>query len=251
MRGVDIAIEEGRNTAVVGPNGSGKSTLLHLLNGLIFADMGSVKFFGRELKEGLLREEGFSKDFRRSVGLVFQNPDIQLFCPTVREEIMFGPLHLGFDPKTIKPMFDSIAKIFGISDLADRMPHQLSIGEKRKVAIASVLISGPDILLLDEPTAGLDPKTSRDLIDLLTERREEGKTIVTATHDLHIIEEIAEVVYVFDRNKTIVRYGHPHELLCDIRFLEENNLMHSHPHRHAGQTHEHRHDHLLHDHDHA
>ncbi|MDP2913391.1 MAG: ATP-binding cassette domain-containing protein [Candidatus Omnitrophota bacterium] len=251
LAGIDITVEEGRNIAVIGANGSGKSTLLHLLNALIFADKGSCKFFGRELNEGLFREEDFSKAFRRAVGLVFQNPDVQLFCPTVREEIMFGPLHLGFDPKTILPMFDSITKVFGIEGLVDRMPHQLSIGEKRKVAMASVLISGPDILLLDEPTSGLDPKTSRDLIDLLKKHHESGKTTITATHDLHIIEEIADIIYVFDKNKTIIRYGDPHELLCDIKFLEENNLMHSHSHRHDGETHVHRHDHLMHDHAHS
>ena len=135
LGGIDITIEEGQNIAVIGANGSGKSTLLHLLNALIFADKGCAKFLGKELKEGLFNDENFSKSFRRSVGLVFQNPDIQLFCPTVKEEIMFGPLHLGFDPKAIMPIFASITKVFGIEGLIDRMPHQLSIGEKRKVAM--------------------------------------------------------------------------------------------------------------------
>ena len=246
LGGLDITIEEGQNIAVIGANGSGKSTLLHLLNALIFADKGSVKFLGKELKEVLFNDENFSKSFRRSVGLVFQNPDVQLFCPTVREEIMFGPLHLGFDPKAIRPIFASITKVFGIEGLIDRMPHQLSIGEKRKVAMASVLISGPDILLLDEPTAGLDPQTSRNLIDLLEEYHKDGKTVITATHDMHIVEEIADIVYVFGHEKKIVRSGKAEAILKDVELLQVNNLVHVHSHRHKDKAHVHSHVHLDH-----
>ncbi|MFA6142008.1 MAG: ABC transporter ATP-binding protein, partial [Candidatus Omnitrophota bacterium] len=167
LRGIDVTVEQGQRIAVIGANGSGKSTLLHILDGLLFPDRGIVNAFGKELDERSLSDENFNHYFRSKVGLVFQNPDVQLFCPTVKEEILFGPLNFGFDHEAIKPIFDSIVEIFGIKELVDRMPHQLSIGEKRKVAMASVLISGPDVLLLDEPTAGLDPKTSRALIDLL------------------------------------------------------------------------------------
>ena len=246
LDGIDITVEEGHNIAVIGANGSGKSTLLHLLNALIFADKGSVRFLGKELNEGLFSDENFSKIFRRSVGLVFQNPDVQLFCPTVKEEIMFGPLHLGFDPKAIITMFDSITKLFGIGDLIDRMPHQLSIGEKRKVAMASVLISGPDILLLDEPTAGLDPKTSRDLAGLLNEYHKAGKTVITATHDIHLVEEIADIVYVFGHEKNIIKSGQAEDILKDTELLQTNNLVHVHGHRHKDAIHVHPHVHLDH-----
>ena len=248
--GVDIAVEKGERIAVIGANGSGKSTLLHVLDGLLFPDKGIVKVFGKELNEKALADEKFNRYFRSRVGLVFQNPDIQLFCPTVREEIMFGPLNFGFSHKEILEAFDAITGIFGIKDLADRTPHQLSIGEKRKVSMASVLISGPDILLLDEPTAGLDPKTSRDLIDLLNEYHADGKTIITATHDMHIIGEIADVVYVFNHYKKIIRSSTPAELLADTKFLQENNLIHAHSHIHGDKAHVHPHGHPSHDHNH-
>jgi cobalt/nickel transport system ATP-binding protein len=250
LRGIGLSIAKGQRIAVIGANGSGKSTLLHLLDGLFSPDSGSVKFFGAELDERALADETFNRYFRGKVGLVFQNPDVQLFCPTVKEEIMFGPLNFGFDHKEIKEAFDSIVDVFGIKDLTGRMPHQLSIGEKRKVAMASVLISGPEVLLLDEPTAGLDPKTTRDLIDLLNQYHADGKTIVTATHDMHIVEEIADMVHVFNHDKRIVRSGPPSELLADTRFLQENNLIHIHPHSHGSKSHIHPHGHPSHEHTH-
>jgi cobalt/nickel transport system ATP-binding protein len=246
--GVDITIEQGQKIAVIGANGSGKSTLLHLLDGLIFADKGSVKFRGKELTEGTFSDEDFSRGFRRSAGLVFQNPDVQLFCPTVREDIIFGPLQLGVNKEEIRKRFEELVAILGIKDLLDRSPHQLSIGEKRKVAIASSLIINPDILILDEPTAGLDPLTTRHIIDLLIQANEAGKTIIISTHDLHIIEEISNTVYVFSQEKRIVKSGSPDEILKDLPLLQANNLIHTHSHRHRDKAHVHPHQHLDHHH---
>ncbi|MBU1261797.1 energy-coupling factor ABC transporter ATP-binding protein [bacterium] len=240
--GIDMAIEEGQRIAIIGANGSGKSTLLHLLDGLIFADKGSVKFFGKEIKEGSFSDENFSKTFRRSVGLVFQNPDVQLFCPTVKEDILFGPLQLGMEKEEIKKRLDELVALLDIEDLLDRAPHQLSIGEKRKVALASSLIINPEILLLDEPTAGLDPQTTRIIMDLLMQ----GKTIITATHDLHIVEEISDLVYVFSQKKKIVRFGQAEAILKDTELLAANNLVHIHSHRHKEMIHLHPHLHLEH-----
>ncbi|MDD5618635.1 MAG: ABC transporter ATP-binding protein, partial [Candidatus Omnitrophica bacterium] len=155
--GIDLNIEKGQKICVIGANGSGKSTLLHILDGLIFADKGSVKFMGKELKEKSFGDENFSKDFRRSVGLVFQNPDVQLFCPTVKEDILFGPLQLGMDKREIESRLEKLVRFLNIRHLLERSPHQLSVGEKRKVAVTSTLIMNPDVLILDEPTAGLDP----------------------------------------------------------------------------------------------
>ena len=244
LRGVDLAIEEGQKIAVIGANGSGKSTLLHLLDGLIFADKGSVKFRGKELKEGSFSDEDFSRGFRRSVGLVFQNPDVQLFCPTVREDIIFGPLQLGAGKTEIKKRFEELVAILGIEDLLDRSPHQLSIGEKRKVALASSLIINPDILILDEPTAGLDPLTTRHIMDLLIKANASGKTIITSTHDLHIVEEISDIVYVFSQDKRILNSGRPDAILKDSALLQANNLLHIHSHSHKDKTHIHPHSHL-------
>lgn len=247
---IDISIESGQRIAIIGANGSGKSTLLNVLDGLIFPDSGSVVAFGGILNEEALSDPGFNMAFRKRVGLVFQNPDIQLFCPTVKEEIVFGPLNFGFGQNEIKEVFGNITELFGISDLLDRMPHQLSIGEKRKVAMASVLISGPEVLLMDEPTAGLDPKTSMGLVDLLNKYHAEGKTIVTATHDMHIIADIADIVYVFGYDKRIIRMGTPAEILADTEFLKYNNLIHTHAHTHDGKPHIHPHEHLGHEHTH-
>ena len=243
---VDITIEQGQKIAVIGANGSGKSTLLHLLDGLIFADKGSIKFQGKELKEASFNYEDFSKSFRCSVGLVFQNPDVQLFCPTVREDIVFGPLQLGIDKEEVRKRLEELVTILGIKDLLDRSPHQLSIGEKRKVAIASSLIINPDILILDEPTAGLDPLTTRHIMDLLIQANASGKTIITSTHDLHIVEEISDLVYVFNHEKKIIKFGQTDLILKDTELLQANNLVHIHGHRHKDKVHVHPHVHLDH-----
>ncbi len=244
--GVSIAVEQGQKISVIGANGSGKSTLLHILDGIIFADKGSVKFRGQELKEDSFRDENFSKNFRRSVGLVFQNPDVQLFCPTVKEDIIFGPLQLGIEKSEIKKRLEELIDIFAIKDLLDRSPHQLSIGEKRKVAIASSLIINPDLLLLDEPTAGLDPLTTRHIMDLLIRANDSGKTIITSTHDLHIVEEISDLVYVFGQDKKIIKSGLTDIILKDVNLLKASNLMHIHSHRHKDKIHTHPHVHLDH-----
>lgn len=244
--GVSIAVEQGQKISVIGANGSGKSTLLHILDGIIFADKGSVKFRGQELKEDSFRDENFSKNFRRSVGLVFQNPDVQLFCPTVKEDIIFGPLQLGIEKSEIKKRLEELIDIFAIKDLLDRSPHQLSIGEKRKVALASSLIINPDLLLLDEPTAGLDPLTTRHIMDLLIRANDSGKTIITSTHDLHIVEEISDLVYVFGQDKKIIKSGATDTILKDVNLLKATNLMHIHSHRHKDKIHIHPHLHLDH-----
>lgn len=249
---VDLTINKGQRISVIGANGSGKSTLLHLLDGLIYPDRGNIQFLGRELNEARFRDESFSRDFRRSVGLVFQNPDIQLFCPTVKDDIVFGPSHLGFGKLEIGRRLEEISAKLEIGPLLDRSPQQLSIGEKRKVAIASSLIIDPEILLLDEPTAGLDPLTTRHIIDLLNEAHDAGKTIIVSSHDLHFVEEISDIIYVFSRDKHIVRSGTADMVLNDLSLLQENNLIHVHTHRHQGKVHVHPHLHAHHhgEHDH-
>jgi len=244
--GIDMDVGQGQKLAIIGANGSGKSTLLHLLDGLIFPEKGSIKAFGRELKEGIFNDRDFSRYFRAKVGLVFQNPDVQLFCPTVKEDIVFGPLQLGVPKEEIRKRFDGLVELLKIGDLMDRIPHQLSVGEKRKIAIASTLIIDPDVLILDEPTAGLDPLTARQIIDIIIHSGENGKTVITATQDLHIVEEIADFVCVLNQDKKIVRYGRSYEVLSDIQLLRDNNLIHIHGHRHKDKIHIHPHQHLEH-----
>jgi cobalt/nickel transport system ATP-binding protein len=244
--GIDIHVRPGERITLVGANGSGKSTLLQMLDGLIFPDRGILKAFGSELAEDRFNHDGFSKTFRKKVGLVFQNSDIQLFCPTVKEDILFGPLQLGVAKKEIARRFDELVHILDIAQLLDRSPHQLSIGEKRKVAIASTLVIDPEVLILDEPTAGLDPLTTRHIVDLLLAPHARGKTIITATHDLHIVEELSDQVYVFSQEKRIVRHGSPQAILSDSNLLQAHNLIHIHRHRHRGKMHTHPHLHTYH-----
>jgi len=244
--GIDLDIAAGARVAVIGANGTGKSTLLTMLNALVFPDRGRFTAFGKTITEDLFDDHDFSRFFRSSVGFLFQNPDIQLFCPTVKEDIIFDPLQMDVDHAQILRRLDKAVDELKIAHLLERAPHQLSIGEKRKVALAGVIAVDPQVLLLDEPTAGLDPETTRAIVDMLLTQHQAGKTIITATHDMHIVEEIADTVYVFGANKTIVRSGQPSAILSDQAFLREHNLAHIHRHRHAGSLHAHPHNHLGH-----
>jgi cobalt/nickel transport system ATP-binding protein len=236
-----LSINAGERVAVIGANGTGKSTLLTLLDALIFAERGALTAFGEALTERSLSDALRQREFRRKVGFVFQNPDVQLFCPTVREDIIFGPLQLGVEAGEVRRRLDAVVERMRIGHLLERSPHQLSIGEKKKAAIASVLAMDPQVLLLDEPTAGLDPQTMRDIIAVVAEAHQAGKTVVFATHDLHIVEEIADVIHVFGSNRSIIRSGTPEEVLSDQAFLQANNLVHVHVHRHAHALHSHVH----------
>jgi len=248
LSGIDLTINSGEKIAIIGANGSGKSTLLHILDGLIFPTEGIIKFLGKELSEEVFQDENFSRDFRRRIGLVFQNPEVQLFCPTVKDDIIFGPLHLGMEKDKIQYQLDTLVEIFNLKPLLERSPHQLSIGEKRKVAIASTLAIDPEVILLDEPTAGLDPLTVRQIIDFFLSGPITNKTVIIATHDLHFVEEVADLVYVFSPEKQIVRGGKVLEVLQDASLLEANNLIHAHAHRHQDMVHLHPHHHLHHHH---
>ena len=238
-----LSINSGERIAVIGANGTGKSTLLNMLDALLFPTAGSIQAVGITLTERAMNSIEQQQSFRKKVGFIFQNPDIQLFCPTVKEDILFGVLQLGFSKDEIKTRFNNVVERMKIGHLLERSPHQLSIGEKKKAAIASVLIIEPDVLLLDEPTAGLDPQTTRDIIGILFDAHKKGKTIIMATHDLHLVEEIADTIFVFGANRTIIRSGPPLEILADQQFLQENNLLHIHVHRHLHMTHLHPHSH--------
>ena len=244
LRAVDLTIEQGSKVAVIGANGTGKSTLLSMLDALIFPDQGSVKAFGRTLDEKASNDADFSRIFRSRVGLVFQNPDTQLFCSTVKEDIIFGPLQLRVRNSEVAKRLEKVATELKLTDLLERSPHQLSIGEKKKVAIASVLAIQPEVLLLDEPTAGLDPQTTRDIIDILIAENRSGTTLVTATHDLHIVEEISDIVHIFGLEKRIIHSAPPEKVLSDQQFLQSHNLVHIHRHRHkdVDASHAHQHD---------
>ncbi len=247
LNNINISIEEGEQLAILGANGSGKSTLLKLLDGLIFPSSGVVKAYGKILTERILNGGGdFSQFFRRKVGLIFQNSEAQLFCPTVMDEIEFGPLHISIE--NIHQRVHDVMDMLNIENLKDRAPYTLSGGEKKKVAIASVLSINPDVLLLDEPTDGLDPRSQVWFMELLIELRKTGKTIIIATHDLDIVEEVSERAIVFSEDHRIVANGETHAILNDTELLMKVNLIHEHYHRHKEILHKHSHDILHHNH---
>ncbi|MHB9111668.1 MAG: energy-coupling factor ABC transporter ATP-binding protein [Thermoleophilia bacterium] len=244
LAGVSFRVDAGERLALLGANGSGKSTLLKMLDGLIFPTSGGITAFGEELTENALRDDGYSQAFRRRVGFVFQNSDAQLFSPSVWEEIAFGPLHLGLTAEEVEKRTEETIHILGLEHLRDRPPFHLSGGEKKKVALASVLAIDPDVLLFDEPTAGLDPKTGSFLARLILQLAEAGKTIVTATQDLRLVERIAERVIILGEDHRLAGEGNAAGVLADRELLLSANLIHDHPHRHGKIEHYHPHSHL-------
>lgn len=238
---LNLSLPAGQRIALLGPNGSGKSTLLHILDGLLFPQKGSVLFQGEPLTPERLQNEEFSFQFRRRVGFVFQNPDVQLFSPTVFDELAFGPLQLRWCKEDIRRAVAEMLDRMEITHLRDRTPQHLSMGEKKRVALASVLILDPVVLLLDEPTAALDPRSASRMIDFLARCIQPSKTVITATHDLDIVEDIADACYVF-QDGCLVAEGGPSEILADNSMLERTSLVHSHLHKHAsGEVHAHPH----------
>ena len=243
IQSINLSITAGERVALLGPNGSGKSTLLKILDGLIFADGGLFKAFGRTITEELLESGDFAANFRRQIAFVFQDSDTQLFSPTVLEEVSFGPLQLDITPQEAAGRAREILEMMEISHLAQAQPHQLSGGEKKKVALAGSLATGPDVVLLDEPTSNLAPKTKPWLIALLLEMGSAGKTLILATQDLDVASAFASRVVILDDKNTIVAQGDPDSLLADREMLERANLIHEHWHDHDSGAHHHPHAH--------
>ena len=225
LDGVSLDVHHGERVALLGANGSGKSTLLKLLDGLLFPDRGTYRAFGADVTEDSLEDAQFSKGFRSRVGFVFQSSDSQVFSPSVREEIAFGPLNMGLARDEVERRVDDTLAMLGITDLADRAPFQLSGGQKKRVAIGSVLAMNPEVLLFDEPTAALDPRTQRWLVDLILELNTAGKTVVLASHDLESLPELADRCVVFSEEHRIVAEGKPVDVLDDTALLAGVNLV--------------------------
>lgn len=252
LDGVSLEVRRGEKVALLGANGSGKSTLLKILDGLLFADEGTFHAFGELITEDNLEDERFAMGFRSRVGFIFQNSDAQVFSPTVREEIAFGPLQLGWERDEVEQRIADVLAMLEIEDLAERAPFQLSGGEKKRVAIGSVLAMNPEVLLFDEPTAALDPRTQAWLVELILELNRAGKTIVMATHDLDILDAVADRCAVFSEEHRIVTDGPTARVLADRELLVDVNLIHDHAHVHRlgslveRHVHDHRPDHHQH-----
>jgi cobalt/nickel transport system ATP-binding protein len=251
LRQVNLKIGPGEMIALIGANGSGKSTLLRLLDGLIAPGAGELLAFGQPLCEKSLKNSFFTSEFRRRVGLVFQDPDVQLFSSTVWDEVTFGPLQLGIPREEVIFRGKHVLELLGIAHLNERPPYLLSGGEKKKVSLASVLSLDPQVLLLDEPTNGLDPKSQGGLIDFLLQWLNQDKCVVFSTQDLDLVEEIASRVIVMGDDHSILADGKPDDFLLDPDFLLRANLIHEHSHRHKEAIHRHQHLHQhLHQHEH-
>lgn len=243
---INWRISAGERAIILGPNGSGKSTLQKILAGLIFSARGRFLAFDQEITQEAMRDKTFAAAFRRKVGFVFQNSDVQLFCASVRDEIMFGPLTMGLSLSEARERAEDLLELFGLAALADRLPHHLSGGEKKKTALAAVLAVGPEVLILDEPTNGLDPRTQRWMIETLNQLAVAGKSIVISTHHLDIVPELADRVSVMDSSHTIVAEGRPLEILENRDLLLAANLVDEgyHVHLHGEDRHVHTHRHF-------
>jgi len=196
LGGVDFIAERKSRIAVIGPNGAGKSTLFKHLNGILKPTSGEVLVRGEPITRENIRE------VRKFVGIVFQNPDDQIFSPTVEQDVAFGPTNLGLDEATVAHRVGEALSLLGIEDLRERVPHHLSGGEKKRVAIAGILAMEPQVVVLDEPTAGLDPRGVADLIAFVNHLPEEyGMTVIFSTHQVDLVAEMADLVYVMDRGK--------------------------------------------------
>ncbi len=242
---INLAIREGEKYAIIGANGSGKSTLLQIMNGLIHQSQGKFFFRGREVSEQALRDKGFLRFFRERVGYVFQDSDVQLFCPTVLDELLYGPLQLEISEEEALDRAFEIMGILKIENLKDRPSYMLSGGEKKKVALGSVLTMNPEVLLFDEPTNGLDPRTQCFLVELMFALSEAGKTLVIATHDLALVDDLHTTVALLSEAHKIEKLGASDDILSDEELLLSVNLVHEHTHYNGPATHKHKHSHYF------
>lgn len=213
LRGVDLAIRAGEKVGLVGQNGSGKSTLLMCISGL-YSAQGSIRVEGCELTGSRLREA------RGRVGLVFQSSDDQLFMPTLADDLAFGPVNLGLDAREVGQRVEEVAAQMGLSKLLDRPPHHLSMGQKRNAAIASVLVMRPALLLMDEPSSNLDPRSRRRLIEVLQSL---DTTTLIASHDLALVGTVCSRVALIDEGR-IVADGPAAEILGNGELMDRHGL---------------------------
>jgi cobalt/nickel transport system ATP-binding protein len=236
---INLTINEGEIVSIIGSNGSGKSTLLGILCGLVYPKEGTITFKGENFNEKSFKDAGFNRKFRSSVAYLFQNSDAQLFCPSVFDEMIFGPLQLGYSRDAARQRAEEVMQMLHISDLKDRPVYMLSGGEKKRVAIGAVLTSNPEILVIDEPMSGLDPKTRSFLIELLFTLNQSGKTIILATHHLELVNHFQSRVVVLSEKHTIEKIGTSDEILSDNALLLAANLIGEYPHFHHGSMHKH------------
>lgn len=217
---ISLSFAKGERIALLGPNGSGKTTLLLHLNGILKPTAGRIYFEDKPLEyspKALL-------ELRRRVGFVFQDPNDQLFAPTVKQDVAFGPLNLGQPADQVKKVADEALKLVGMSEYADKPPHFLSLGQKKRVALAGVLAMKPEVVIMDEPTSNLDPRGTSEILHLLLRLNKElGLTLILATHDVDMVPLFASKLYILNKGK-LVSEGAPAELFSDAELIRSVNL---------------------------
>ncbi|MEM3383332.1 MAG: ATP-binding cassette domain-containing protein [Nitrososphaerales archaeon] len=213
---VSLKVILNERVAILGPNGAGKSTLLMLISGLLKPSKGSIHILGRPIDENIHK-------IRSEIGIVFQDPDDQLFCPTLWEDVTFGPLNMGLSEDEVVKRGKEALRMVGLDGYEERAPHHLSAGEKKKAAIATVLVMKPKILILDEPTANLDPKGKKELVKIIDNLHKNQKiTLIIATHDMDFIPLIADRAYIL--NKRIIAEGNLEDIFSDSDMMMKAGL---------------------------
>lgn len=232
FQNISFRLAAGEKLVLLGPNGCGKSTLLRLLNGLMFAEQGEIRWQGQRLDRDALRQRDFSRHFRRHNTLLFQHPEAMLFNPTVRDEIAYGPRQLGLDD--IDGRVQRWADELNLTPQLDLPPFALSGGQKQKLALACLLVLDPQLLLLDEPSAALDPRTTGWLVDTLLASE---KTVLISTHNLSLAGELGSRALVMNETGQLLYDGPLTAALNDLELLEAAGLAHRHRHQHDGVAH--------------
>ena len=219
LNGLTLKIPVGKKCALIGQNGCGKTTFFLLANGLYKPDAGTIRWYGEPLRY----DRNYLSELRQKVGLIFQDPEQQLVASTVEEDISYGLCNLNLPTKEIQARVEQMLTEFGLEDFAQRPVHHLSLGQKKRISIADVMVLQPQLLLLDEPTAYLDVKHTRKLLEILKRIYQDGTTLLMATHDLDLVDRWADWIFVMDRGKSIIE-GTPKDIFMQRDLLEKLDL---------------------------
>lgn len=219
IKDVNIEIKKGKKIAIMGPNGAGKSTLFLHFNGLNEPTSGNIEIDGKKMEY----DKDSLSEIRQKVGVVFQNPTDQLFAPNVKEDVAFGPMNLGLSLEEVEKRTKEALEMVGMTSSENKPPHHLSGGQQKRVAIAGIIAMKPEIMILDEPTAGLDPQGVEQILNILNKLNEEGMTIVISSHDVEMINEFADQIFVL-KDGEIIGDGTPDEIFANHELLEIANL---------------------------
>ena len=219
LNNVNMDIEKGQKVAIMGPNGAGKSTLFSHFNGLTEPTSGYLELEGKQMKY----DKKTLLEIRQKVGIVFQDPNDQLFAPTVKEDVAFGPMNLGLSYEEVEKRVEESLKMVGMEGYEDKTPHHLSGGQQKRVAIAGIVAMRPEIMILDEPTAGLDPQGVDEVLNILNGLNEEGMTIVISSHDIEMVNSFAEKIFVLNKGE-IIDSGDTHQIFSNKELLKRAHL---------------------------